>query len=162
MKRDGSNMKVGMLLKGFLEQHPAFVANPIGDWKDLVGEQVARYTIPKSLKNKVLVILAHDSVWKHHLEQLKEVLTEKINCKRSERVVEQVVIKVAEMPELAPVLNPAHKKLEKIKAAKIAAHKKYKVPARKLTAEEESLIKGLADRDLQKIGAKLLRRLPVD
>jgi len=158
----GPNIKVGPLLKKFLEQHPAFVANPIGDWKDLVGEQVARYTIPRSLKNKVLVIVAHDSVWKHHIEQYKEVLAENINARRPERIVEQIVIKVAEMPESAPVLNPAHKNLEKIKAGRSAARRKLKAPARKLTPQEHSLIKSLPDADLREIGAKLLKRIPAD
>jgi hypothetical protein len=164
MKRSdkGSSIKVGSLLKKFLEQHPAFAANPIGDWKELVGEQVARSTSPKSLKNKVLVIVAHDSVWKHHLEQYKEILMEKINGSRPERIVEQIVIKVSEMPESAPVLNPAHKNLEKIKARRYAAHKKLKAPARKLTPEEQSLIKSLPDPDLREIGAKLLKRIPAD
>jgi hypothetical protein len=148
------------MLSEFLVRHPAFTANPIGDWKDLVGEQVARYTVPKSLKNKVLVILAHDSVWKHHLEQLKDVLTEKINCSRSERIVEKMIIKVAEMPESAPLLNPAYKKLEKIKAAKSAPRRKSKIPAGKLTPEERSLLKGLPDPDLRKIGEKLLKHIP--
>jgi hypothetical protein len=164
MKRSdrGPGIKVGPLLKKFLEQHPAFEANPIGDWKDLVGEQVARCTTPRSLKNKVLVIVAHDSVWKHHLEQYKEILTEKINAGRSERIVEQIVIKVAEMPESAPVLNPAHKNLEKIKARRSAARRKLKAPARKLTPDEQSLIKSLPDPDLREIGAKLLKRIPAD
>ena len=153
---------MGPLLKKFLEQHPAFVANPIGDWKDLVGEQVARYTIPRSLKNKVLVIVAHDSVWKHHIEQYKEVLAENINGRRPERIVEQIVIKVAEMPESAPVLNPAHKNLEKIKARRSTARRKPKAPARKLTPQEQSLIKSLPDPDLREIGAKLLKRIPAD
>ena len=162
MKRSdrGASIKVGPLLKKFLEQHPAFDANPIGDWKDLVGEQVARCTSPRSLKNKVLVIVARDSVWKHHLEQHKEILTEKINAGRPERIVEQIVIKVAEMPESAPVLNPAHKNLEKIKARRYAARRKLKAPARKLTPEEQSLIKSLPDPDLREIGAKLLKRIP--
>jgi len=164
MKRSdrGSSIKVGPMLKEFLEHHPSFTANPIGDWKDLVGEQVARYTIPKSLKNKVLVIVAHDSVWKHHVEQYKEVLAEKINDRRPERIVEQIVIKVAEMGDSSPVLNPAHKDLEKIKAKRYAVHRKSKIPARKLSPEEESLIKSLPDPDLRKVGAKLLKRVPVE
>ncbi len=164
MKRSdrGPGIKVGPLLKKFLEQHPAFEANPIGDWKDLVGEQVARCTSPRSLKNKVLVIVARDSVWKHHLEQHKEILTEKINGRRPERIVEQIVIKVAEMPESAPVLNPAHKNLEKIKARRSAARRKLKAPARRLTPEEQSLIKSLPDPDLREIGANLLKRIPAD
>jgi len=164
MKRSdrGSSVKVGSLLKNFLEQHPAFAANPIGDWKELVGEQVARCTSPRSLKNKVLVIVAHDSVWKHHLEQYKEILTEKINGSRPDPIVEQIVIKVAELPESAPILNPAHKNLEKIKSRRHAARRKLKAPARKLTPEEQALIKSLPDPDLREIGAKLLKRIPVE
>jgi len=150
------------MLKKYLEQHPAFTANPIGDWKDLVGEQVARYSVPRSLKNKVLVIIAHDSVWKHHIEQYKEILAEKINGGRSERIVEQIVIKVAEMPDSAPVLNPARKDLEKIKARRYSVHKKSKAPAGKLTPEEQTLVKSLPDPDLRKIGAKLLKRIPAE
>jgi hypothetical protein len=156
----GSTIKVGPLLKKVLGQHPSFTANPIGDWKDLVGEQVARYTVPRSLKNRVLVILAHDSVWKHHLEQYKEVLKGKINGSGSEPIVEDIVIKVAEMPESAPVLNPAHKDLEKIKGKRHAVRRKQKAPSRKLTAEEQALLKSLPDPDLRDIGAKLLKRIP--
>lgn len=163
MKRSnrGSNVRVGPLLRQFLEGHPAFSANPIGDWRELVGEQVARYTVPKSLKNKVLVILAHDSVWKHHLEQCKETLKDKINGKAGP-IVEEIVIKVSEMPESSPVLNPAHKDLEKMKSARYAVRKKKRTPSRKLTQEEQSLLKGLPDPELREIGAKLLKRIPLD
>ena len=81
---------------------------------------------------------------------------------RSERIVEQIVIRVAEMPESAPLLNPAHKKLEKIKGGRRALHRKSKTPARKLTPEEQSLIKSLPDPGLREIGAKLLKRIPAD
>ncbi len=160
--RGGPSLKAGALLKRFLQRHPAFSANPIGDWKELVGEQVARYTRPRSLKKKVLVIAAHDSVWKHHLEQLKEVLAEKINGKRPEPVVEEIVIKVAQIPEAVPLLNPAHKDLQKLKGKKSALRKKPKTPVRKLTPEEQSLLKGLSDPELRELGAKLLKRLPLD
>jgi len=89
-------------------------------------------------------------------------LTEKINAARPESIVEQIVIKVAEMPESAPVLNPAHKDLGKIKVRRSAARRKLKAPARKLTPEEQILLKSLPDPDLREIGAKLLKRLPAD
>ncbi len=158
----GSDIKVGPLLRGFLEGHPAFAANPIGDWKDLVGEQVARYSSPGSLKNKVLVIVAHDSVWKHHLEQYKELLAEKINAGRAQPLVEKVVIKVGEVQGAEPVLNPAHKNLEKIKAKRLIARRKPKARIEKLDVEEQALIKGLPDPELRKLGEKLLKRIPRD
>ena len=156
----GPSMKVGPLLKGFLEVHPAFAANPIGDWKDLVGEQVARYSSPGSLKNKVLVVVAHDSVWKHHIEQYKELLAEKINAGRPEPIVEKIVIRVGEVQGVEPVLNPAHKNLEKMKAKRLVVRRKVKAPAVKLTVEEQALIQNQPDPELRKMGEKLLRRIP--
>lgn len=158
--RSGSEgLKVGPLLKHFLARQPAFSANPIGDWPEVVGEQVARYTFPKSLKKKVLVIAAHDSVWKHHLEQLKEAIAAKINAGRPEPIVDEVVIRVAELPESAPVLNKAYKDLEKVKARRAAVRRKAKAPLRKLTAEEQKLLKNLPDPELREIGARLLKRI---
>ena len=157
-----SGIKVGPLLKQFLGQNAAFAANPIGDWAELVGEQVARYTLPKSLKNKVLVIAAHDSVWKHHLEQLKEVLAEKINAKRREPIVTEIVIRVAALPATAPVLNAANANLDKLKARRSGLRKKPKAPVRKLTPEEQKLIKSLPDPELREIGSRLLKRVPAE
>jgi hypothetical protein len=156
----GTRTKVGPLLKGFLEHHPAFLANPIGDWKELVGEQVGSHSSPGSLKNKVLVVVAHDSVWKHHLEQYKEILAEKINAGRPEPIVDKVVIRVGEVLGTEPVLNPAHKNLEKMKAKRLVVRRKTKAPARKLSAEEQALIKNLPDPELRKLGEKLLKRVP--
>jgi hypothetical protein len=158
----GSRIQVGALLKGFLETHAAFEANPIGDWRDLVGEQVARYSNPGSLKNKVLVVIAHDSVWKHHLEQYKEILAEKINAGRPAPLVEKVIIKVGEVQGAEPVLNPAHKSLEKMKARKFCVRKRKKTPVEKLTSEEQLLIKSLPDPELRKLGERLLKRVPSD
>lgn len=162
--RSGSDRgsEVGPLLKHFLASQPAFSANPIGDWSEVVGEQVARYSFPRSLKKKVLVIAVHDSVWKHHLEQLKEAIAAKINAKRPEPIVEQIVIKVAEIPESGPVLNKAYKDLEKVKARRTGVRRKAKAPVRKLTPEEQKLLKSLPDPELREIGARLLKRIALE
>lgn len=44
MKKDGIHSMVGSVLRGLLDRHPAFAANPFGDWNELVGEQLARHT----------------------------------------------------------------------------------------------------------------------
>ena len=163
MKRSerGGDIKVGALLKGYLEGHPSFAANPIGAWKDFAGEQVAQNSSPGSLKNKVLVVIARDSVWRHHIEQSKELLVEKINAGRPVPIVDKIVIKVGEVLGAEPaVLNPAHRNLEKMKAKRLVVRKKAKAPARKLTAEEQLLIKNLPDPELRKLGEKLMKRLP--
>lgn len=154
-------MQVGPLLKDLLGRRPEFSANPIGDWRELVGEQVARHTRPKSLKKKVLVVAAHDSVWKHHLEQYKDLLIDKINGKRKEKLVEEISIRVAEIPDDSPVLNPAHKNLDKLRAKKTGSRKKTRTPSRTLTPEEQKLLKTISDPDLRELGTRLLKRIPL-
>jgi hypothetical protein len=150
---------VGDLLHGVLKAHPAFSANPIGDWSELVGEQVARYSQPKSLKKGVLTVIAFDSVWKHHLELNKEALVAKINGKRPEPIVEEISIRVGEVPGSAPVLNPYYKKLNKIASSHSHLKRKKKAPLRQLTPEERDLIKNLPDKELRTLATRLLRRV---
>jgi len=153
---------VGSLVKQVLEKHPAFSANPLGDWEMLAGEQVARYSQPRSLKEKVLVIVVHDSVWKHHLELNKEELLHRINLGRPEPLVEKIAIKVGQIQVVPPVLNPGRKELDKVGRKRSSLVKKRRAPIRALTAEEQSLISSLPDRDLRKIGKRLLQRIPAD
>lgn len=152
---------LGELSKKALEDHPAFAANPLGDWKDLVGEQVARHSAPKSFKGKVLVVTAHDSIWKHHLELNRQALMDRINAGRPEPLVEKIVVKVGELPEAPPELNPNHKKLQKIKPRR-QTRKKPKPKRRALTEEEKALLKRISDKELRQAGRRLLQLIPED
>ncbi len=143
-----------------MQELPAFSANPVGGWAEIAGEQVARYSAPSSLKKKVLTIVAHDSVWKHHLEQCREGLIERINRGRKEAVVEEIVIRVGELPDALPNINPQSRKLEKLKAKRIPGLRKAKSSVRQLSPEEQELIKGLSDPDLRSLARKLLKRIP--
>ncbi|MDY0040344.1 MAG: DUF721 domain-containing protein [Desulforhabdus sp.] len=161
--RDRDNeLPVDVLLRSFLKNHRAFQANPLGEWDALVGPQVARYSQPKSLKKKILTISAYDSVWKHHLELNKEALLEKINCGRPEPLVEKIIIRVAEVPDELPVLNPNYRLLEKFKSKSLKPRKKKRPPLRRLTPEEKELLAKLDDPDLRAMGKKLLQRLPLE
>jgi hypothetical protein len=150
---------VGVLVQQILETHPAFSANPIGDWQELVGEQVALNSQPKSLKNKKLEVIVYDSIWKHHLELNKELIMERINQGRPEPLVEKMLIRVGEIPESPPELNLHHKKLGKIKS-KHHRSKKKKAPRRSLTKEEKALLRQLPDPELRAIGARLFKLIP--
>ncbi len=160
MKKTDTQSPLGPLVRGVLEHHPAFSASPLGDWSDLVGEQVARYSLPTSIRDKVLVIVAYDSVWKHHLELNREALIEKINKSRPEPLVEDIRVKVGEVPETQPVLNPNRSLFGKMKAGRHRPRKLEKVPVRKLTPAEKALLKSLPDQELRTIGARLLRHIP--
>jgi len=162
MKDKGHAQKVDALLMSFLKKHPAFKANPLGEWNELVGPQVARYSQPKSLKKKILTVSVYDSIWRHHLELNKEALLEKINRGRAEPLVEKIVIRVGEIPEELPVLNPNHRLLEKVKTKTVRPGKSRKPPVRKLTDEEKELLSKLTDPELRALGKKLLQRLPLE
>jgi hypothetical protein len=151
---------VGPLVGLLIARHPSFATNPVGDWKELVGEQVSRYCQPRSLKEKVLVVAAYDSVWKHHLELHKSVLMEKINLGRAEPLVEKIVVRVGELSEAAPPLNPLPQRREKTGAGKGPLKKRKKTPSRPLTTEEKAMLKGLPDADLRAVGTRLLKRTP--
>ncbi len=111
-ERKGSRAAIGDLAAACLRGHPAFSANPLGDWGEVVGEQTARYSQPVSLKQKVLRVVVFDSVWKHHLDINSGVLLENINRGRRELLVEKIVVRVGEVPESAPPLNPNSKLLD--------------------------------------------------
>jgi hypothetical protein len=153
---------VGHLVGLLLERHPSFSTNPLGDWKELVGDQVARYCQPKSLKQRVLMVVAYDSVWKYHLDLHKDALIEKINLGHSEPLVEKIVVRVGELAETAPPLNPTYQRLEKSKAGKTRLKTRKKPPSRPLTPDEKALLKSLQDPDLRAIGTRLLKRIPLE
>ncbi len=155
-------VQVGSLMEAVLRRTPSFSANPLGDWGDLVGDQLARYSQPVSLKKKVLVVVAYDSVWKHHLELNKEALQNRINGKRPEPIVEKIVVRVGELPETLPVLNPNSIQLDRIRAMRARRARKAKAPVRPLTPEEKDLLRSIPDPDLRAAGKRLLQRIPAD
>ncbi|MCK8603997.1 DUF721 domain-containing protein [Desulfoferrobacter suflitae] len=158
----GGRQQIGELLCNFLQKHPAFSANPLGDWEKLVGPQLARHSQPKSLKNKVLHVHVYDSIWKHHLELNKTILLDKINHSRPEPLVEKIVIRIGEIAPDQPVLNPNHRLLGRLKKKKVPSGKKSKSPSRPLTREEKELLAGIPDVELRALGRKLLRRLSLE
>lgn len=166
-KRSGSRhgrteaAQVGSVVGQFLKRHPSFSTNPVGDWQELVGESMARYCQPQSLKKKVLTVTAHDSVWKYHLELLKGPLLEKINKGRNEPLVEKMVVRVGELRDVAPPLNPALQNLE-TKPGKAYRVKRKKTPTRSLSSDEKAMLKTLKDPELRAAGKRLLKRVPVE
>ncbi|SMC20512.1 Protein of unknown function [Desulfacinum hydrothermale DSM 13146] len=148
-------------VKEVLARHPSFASNPLGDWKDLVGEHVARHTVPRSLKNGRLVIVARDGVWKHHLEINKEALRERINALWKKEVVRQIAVRVGEVEELNPELDANYRRLQKIKSKKVPRRRK-KPTLRPLTPEEKKLLASLSDPELKKMGERLLRLTPAE
>lgn len=150
---------VGQFIKDVLAQHPSFASKPLGDWTELVGESVARHCVPKSLKNGCLLIVARDSVWKHHLEMHKEALMRRINALWGRHVIEEIRVRVGEIDDLPEDLDANYRRLQKI-APKRVRKKAPRPVLRKLTEAEKELIASLPDKDLRAMAEKLLRLVP--
>jgi len=152
---------LGQFIKDVLAQHPSFASKPLGDWKELVGEHVARHCVPRSLKDGVLLVVARDNVWKHHLELNKEALVQRINEQWGRRVVLEVRIRVGEVENADEALEANYRKLQKVTPKRSRTRKK-KVAFRKLTKAEKELVASLPDRELQKMAERLLRLTPAE
>jgi hypothetical protein len=161
MTRRGGQRLLGTLLRQLLMEHPAFDPNPLGDWAQLVGDEAARSSQPQSLKDRVLKVVVRDSAWKHHLDLKTHALLEKINSGRTSPLVEKVVFRVGELTAPTATLNPNSLLMEKLKT-KRPLKRKGKAPVRKLSAEENELIKRLSDPQLRRICTQLLRHIPDD
>lgn len=158
MRKRGSPTPLGTVVAGVIREHPVFAPSPIGDWADIVGEQGAAASRPVSLKDKTLLVVARDSVWKHHLEMNRALLLSRINGNREQPLVERLVIRVGELPEAPPELNPNRKLLnKKMPAKQPSSAKKRKAPRRKLTSEEKALLKQIKDPELRGISQRLLQ-----
>jgi len=161
LKTPDHEAAAGALMLRVLQGHSAFIPNPVGDWAEIAGEQVAAYSQPVSLKKKVLLVIAYDSVWMHHIELNKEALIDNINRGRKEPLVEKINIRVGEVPLAPPVLNPNHRLLDKIEPKHQRPKKKKKAPQRPLTPEEKALLKSLTDPELRAVAKRLLSHIPL-
>ena len=161
MAAEDQKETLGPLLKRILEKLPAFSANPLGDWTEVVGELIAHHCQPKNLKNGTLRIIVEDSHWKHHLHMHQEALLAKINAGRSTPLAEKLIFVVGELPASAPALNPNHKLIEKL-TAKTKHGRKRKAPLRDLTSSEKALLQAIADPELRRACTRLLRRVSAE
>jgi len=152
---------LGELVRMMLKRHPAFSANPIGDWADIAGVQVAHHSAPKELKNGCLLVICHDSIWKHHLEMTREQLLIEINRGRSQPLVERIKFKIGELPEADQPVNPNHRLLAKM-VPKRLRRSHPKLPKRPLTDAEEELLRKLPDKELRAMARRILSRTPVE
>jgi hypothetical protein len=162
LKRGGKDLPLDSVVRHVMQDHPAFKANPLGDWQDVVGADAARASQPVSLRKGLLVIVTEDPVWRHHLELHKTALMDFINARCSEPIVHKIVIRIGDLPETAPVLNPEHKKLDKIRPQKHKPQKLRKGKTRPLTPEEKAFLKTIPDPELRAMGTRLLKHTPLD
>jgi len=107
-------------------------------------------------------VVAYDSVWKHHLEVCKESLLVKINRGASSSPGREDPHPGGGSSRTPSRLEPKSPFAEKIQGKGDPAQGKAKVSSPFSHPEEKEFIKQLPDNDLRRLGAKILRRIPLE
>ncbi len=155
--------KIGNLVESILAKNPLFSANPVGDWSEIVGRQVAKYSQPVKYKNGKLTVHVFDSVWKHHLELSKDELISKINSLHNRQIVKDISFKVGELKNTEDIIiNPVASYRTGKKGSPRASRRKRKGKPLKYPLSEESkkFIKTIKDPELKAIARRLLPLFP--
>lgn len=148
---------IGSIIEKFLSERKIVPANPLGNWEDVVGSQVASRAKPVKFRKGVLTVHVYDSIWKHHLELHKEEILKKINDRSPSEPVVKIVFKVGELPpesqeaELPRLSRKPSRKLQKTSKKRKTKPKKYP-----LSEEAQRFLKSCNDRELKKMAKKLL------
>jgi len=92
--------KVGQLLGGFLEnaglKEPLLRVEAVEEWRDRVGEAVARVTRAQGVRDKTLIVEVKSSAWLMELNLIKAEILRRVNEGRSEALIEKIVFVLAE------------------------------------------------------------------
>ena len=63
-------------------------------WRELAGEEIAKYAFPIQFKNKNLILSLPDSTHLQEMHFAKEALRQKINKQFPDRSVQKVILRV--------------------------------------------------------------------
>lgn len=147
--------EIGSIIKRLISGRGiVHITSPIGNWKEIVGEQIALRARPVRFRRGVLTVHVYDSIWKHHLDLHREDIVEKINACSPREPVTRIIFKVGELPphdEANEFMTEKPAKLKKQKKAGKSRPKKYE-----LSGEARNFIKDCRDPGLKKLARKLL------
>ncbi len=154
---------VGVVVRDILSRRQLLRPIPLGSWEDVVGPQIAARAQPIRLSKGLLVIHAYDSVWKHHLEFLKDEIAAKVNARAQADLVTRVVIKVGEIPaeEGRQELLEGEGSTKRAGKPKGPPHRRKKrVERYDLSESARHLVKTIRDPELRTLARKLLSLFP--
>lgn len=87
---------IGSLLKELFEELGILDDMKTGkllrEWKNIVGETVAKYAKPIQYENGVLWLEVEDPTWRMEIYNISEILIDKINEKLGEKLVRRIRI----------------------------------------------------------------------
>lgn len=95
-----STENISSILKRVIKKDRLYKMNEASikmDWKELVGEEVAKHTAPTFLKNGKLFVNVDSSTWAYELSNhLKDLILRKINKDMGEEVVTDIHFRVGD------------------------------------------------------------------
>lgn len=68
-------------------------------WKDAVGEKISKRCQPQKIKDGILFLKVHSSVWMNQLHYLKEEIIKSLNAKLGKEIVRDTHFKLGEIKE---------------------------------------------------------------
>ena len=77
----------------------ARVAELWGQWKEIVGEDVAKHCFPEKLNSGKLYIKVDSPIWCQQLDMLKEELKEKIDDRLQNSGIKKIILKSVGSPD---------------------------------------------------------------
>jgi hypothetical protein len=75
------------------------------NWREIVGEPVGSHTWPTHIRFKKLYLIVRNSVWLQQLTFLKPALLAKLNNAAGTELIEEIVLRVGDIP--SPASAPA-------------------------------------------------------
>lgn len=147
--------KIGSIIKKLISgKGIVHLISPIGNWKEIVGEQIALRARPVRFKQGVLTVHVYDSIWKHHLDLHREDIVEKINACSPKEPVTRIIFKVGELPP--PDEENEFMPEKPVKAKRQKKTGKSRPRKYELSGEARNFLKTCRDPELKKLARKLL------
>jgi len=99
---NGELEKIGEFLEGILKnaglRDQVLRAEVVEQWKDRVGEAIARVTRAQGVRDATLIVEVKSSAWLMELNLMKEELLRRVNEGREEALIEKIVFVLSEDP----------------------------------------------------------------
>jgi len=68
-------------------------------WKEVVGENISKRCQPQKIKDGVLFLKVHSSVWMNQLHYLKEEMIKSLNARLGGEIVKDIYFRLGEIEE---------------------------------------------------------------
>jgi len=87
------NQVIAKLLKTYRIEKPVQQHQALFEWRNIVGDEIARHTQPEKISYGKLVVKVDSPVWRNELIFSKEEILKKINQKLKKAKIKEIVLR---------------------------------------------------------------------